>query len=84
VKIIIIIISIMIGYFKVLLFQFTAGFLSNGDETTTETLRHVIFTTQTIFRPLPGFESLSADVQDRLSVGVDCDEVYPNIYIGDA
>jgi hypothetical protein len=45
---------------------------------------HIIYTTKTIFQPLPGFESPSADVQDRLSVGVDCDEVYPNIYIGDA
>jgi hypothetical protein len=43
---------------------------------------HTIFTTETIHRPLPGFES-PADIQDRLSAGVDCDEVYPNIYIGD-
>jgi hypothetical protein len=35
-------------------------------------------------RPLPGFESYSGDSDDRMAVGMDCDEVYPNIYIGDA
>jgi len=44
---------------------------------------HTILTTKTIHRPLPGFESSSADAQDRISLDVDCDEVYPNIYIGD-
>lgn len=45
---------------------------------------HTIFATKTICQPLPGFESCSVDIQDRLTAGVDCDEVYPNIYIGDA
>jgi len=65
------------------LFQYTAGFLSSGNETTAKELMHTIFTTKTIHRPLPGFESSSADAQDRISKEVDCDEVYPNIYIGD-
>lgn len=64
--------------------KYTATFLSNGDETTAKALMHTIFATKTIYRPLPGFESFSVDVQDRLTAGVDCDEVYPNIYIGDA
>ena len=63
--------------------QYTAGFLSSGDETTAKALMHTIFTTKTIRRPLPGFESLSADTRDRISMEEDCDEVYPNIYIGD-
>jgi hypothetical protein len=63
--------------------KYTAGFLSSGDETTAKTLMHTIFTTKTIHQPLPGFESSSADAQDRISLEVDCDEVYPNIYIGD-
>jgi hypothetical protein len=70
--------------FKTFLFQYTAAFLSNGDETTAKALMHTIFATKTICRPLPGFESFSVDIQDRLTAGVDCDEVYPNIYIGDA
>lgn len=67
---------------KLFLFQYTAGFLSSGDETTAKALMHTIYTTRTIYRPLPGFES-SADAQDRISMDVDCDEVYPNVYIGD-
>lgn len=63
--------------------KYTAGFLSSGDETTVKTLMHTLITTKTIHRPLPGFESSSADAQDRISLDVDCDEVYPNIYIGD-
>lgn len=63
--------------------KFPAGYLNNGDETKTKDLIHTIYTTKTIYRPLPGFESHSANIQDRLSAGVDCDEVYPNIYIGD-
>jgi hypothetical protein len=70
--------------FKTFLFQYTAGFLSSGDETTAKALMHTIFATKTICQPLPGFESPSADIQASLSRGVDCDEVYPNIYIGDA
>jgi hypothetical protein len=40
-----------------------------------------ISTTKTICQPLPGFGSSSADA--GIFRGVDCDEVYPNIYIGD-
>jgi len=43
---------------------------------------HTIITTETI-RRLPCFEGSSADAEDRISMEVDCDEVYPNIYIGD-
>ncbi|KAJ9586251.1 hypothetical protein L9F63_020113 [Diploptera punctata] len=64
--------------------KYSAGFLSNGDETTVKLLTHTLHSTETIHRQLPGFESHSGDLQDRLSVGVDCDEVYPNIFIGDA
>lgn len=70
--------------YKVLLFQYTAGFLGSGDETTAKELMYIICATKATSRPLPGFESPSTDMQDRLSLGVDCDEVYPNIYIGDA
>jgi hypothetical protein len=69
---------------KAFFFQYTAAFLSNGDETTATALMRTIYATKTIYRPLPGFESVSVDIQDRLTVGVDCDEVYPNVYIGDA
>jgi hypothetical protein len=64
--------------------QYTAGFLRNGDETTATVLMRTIYATKTIRRPLPGFESYSGDTEDRQTVGMDCDEVYPNIYIGDA
>jgi hypothetical protein len=57
--------------------------LSSGDETTVGTLLDIIWTTETVSRPQPGFESISADLQDKISMEVDCDEVYPNIYIGD-
>jgi hypothetical protein len=56
--------------------------LKSGDKTTARALVHVIFTTKAIHQPPPGFESC-ADTRDRKSVEVDCDEVYPNIYIGD-
>ncbi|KDR16390.1 dual specificity protein phosphatase 3 isoform X2 [Zootermopsis nevadensis] len=62
--------------------KYTAGFLNNVDETTREALLHIIHTTKKI-SPLPDFERLSADVQISLSFGMDCDQVYPNIYIGD-
>lgn len=64
--------------------KYSAGFLSNGDETTVKLLTHTLYTTKTIHRPLPGYESQSVDLHERLSIGVDCDEVYPNILIGDA
>nr|CAD7398057.1 unnamed protein product [Timema cristinae] len=62
----------------------SAGFLSNADDTTVRELIQVLRQTKTQFRPLPGFENNTVDVQDRLNAGVDCDEVYPHIFIGDA
>ncbi|XP_069681450.1 dual specificity protein phosphatase 3 [Periplaneta americana] len=64
--------------------KFSTSFLNNGDETTVKDLIHALYTTRTIHRPLPGFESHSDDLLARISAGVDCDEVYPQIYIGDA
>nr|CAD7429969.1 unnamed protein product [Timema monikensis] len=53
----------------------SAGFLSNADDTTVRELIQVLRQTKTQFRPLPGFENNTVDVQDRLNAGVDCDEV---------
>nr|CAD7592917.1 unnamed protein product [Timema genevievae] len=53
----------------------SAGFLSNADDTTVRELIQVLRQTKTQFRPLPGFENTTVDVQDRLNAGVDCDEV---------
>jgi hypothetical protein len=66
--------------YKPLLFQYPVGFLGSGDETTAKQLLGTIVTTRTIQRPLPGFENSGAD---RISMEMDFDEVYPNIYIGD-
>ncbi|XP_049788118.1 dual specificity protein phosphatase 3 [Schistocerca nitens] len=60
------------------------GYFNNGDETTEHALLSVIHSTKTVFRPLPGSESRRVDLEDRIMLGVDCDEVYPNILIGDA
>ncbi|GLH13721.1 Dual specificity protein phosphatase Mpk3 [Gryllus bimaculatus] len=57
------------------------GFLNNGNETTEQLLRETLYNTRVIVKPLPGYASSALN---RISVGVDCDEVYPNIFIGDA
>ncbi|PSN46363.1 hypothetical protein C0J52_12918 [Blattella germanica] len=56
--------------------KYPAGYLNNGDETTVKSLTEVLHTTRTSCRP--SFQ------KTRYEIGVDCDEVYPNIYIGDA
>jgi hypothetical protein len=57
--------------------------LRSGDETTADVLLDIIGTTKPIHQPLPGFGCSSADLQYKISMEEDCDEVYPNIYIGD-
>ncbi|XP_074097914.1 dual specificity protein phosphatase 3 isoform X2 [Cotesia typhae] len=51
-----------------------------GGETTFQTLSRALRDTRSEFKPIPGFEhEVHNYTQD-----IDCDEVYPNIYIGDA
>jgi hypothetical protein len=45
-------------------------------------LTHILNSTRTIYNPLPGYDKNV--YQERYQIGLDCDEVYPNIYIGDA
>lgn len=56
-----------------------------GGETTERHLTEALHTTRTDFKPLPGFDPNQDDfkyycTQQR----IDCDQVYPRIYIGDA
>lgn len=46
-------------------------------------LMQTIKTTKTNFKSLPGYEDRPVDIADRISSGIDCDEVFPNIFIGD-
>lgn len=44
-----------------------------------------MYRTQTENKMLPGFDSNRDDVEYyRIQQDIDCDEVYPRIYIGDA
>ncbi|XP_012274093.1 dual specificity protein phosphatase 3 [Orussus abietinus] len=56
-----------------------------GGETTGSQLHDVLSKTETELRPIPGFDE---NVDDRnyyrLQHDIDCDEVYPNIILGDA
>jgi len=45
-------------------------------------LTHILNNTRTIYNPLPGYDK--SVYQEHYQIGLDCDEVYPNIYIGDA
>lgn len=58
---------------------------SLGEETTEHQLNEVIFATKCMqFQPLPGFNSHLDNLQHyRAQQEIDCDEVYPGIYIGD-
>ncbi|XP_015434142.1 PREDICTED: dual specificity protein phosphatase 3 [Dufourea novaeangliae] len=54
-------------------------------ETTQRLLLNTLCTTSTENRPIPGFDPNKDDVQYyRLQQSIDCDEVYPGIYIGDS
>ncbi|XP_063241512.1 dual specificity protein phosphatase 3 [Bacillus rossius redtenbacheri] len=64
--------------------KYSAGYLSNAEDTSLNDLVHVLHQTKTQYKPLPGFDSTSCAVEERLMAGVDCDEVYPGIFIGDA
>lgn len=56
-----------------------------GGETTERHLTEVLHKTQTDNKPIPGFDPNKDDVQYyRVQQSIDCDEVYPGIYIGDA
>ncbi|XP_026285594.1 dual specificity protein phosphatase 3 isoform X1 [Frankliniella occidentalis] len=63
-------------------FHYTTGKYGNNEETTAKQLSQIVFSTKTHFKALPGYEGSSHGF-DRLSLGVDCDEVYPNLFIGD-
>lgn len=52
------------------------------DNITTKELMKALSTTRTVYRPLPGYDHSQAP--DRYHIGLDCDEVHPNIFIGDA
>lgn len=59
-------------------------YLPDG-ETTQRKLLQALINTQTQNKPIPGFDPDRDDVQYyRAQQGIDCDEVYPGIYIGDA
>ncbi|XP_076234681.1 dual specificity protein phosphatase 3 isoform X2 [Calliopsis andreniformis] len=56
-----------------------------GGETTQRHLTEALHKTQTDNKPIPGFDPNRDDIQYyRAQQGIDCDEVYPGIYIGDA
>ncbi|KAG6794622.1 dual specificity protein phosphatase 3 [Apis mellifera caucasica] len=57
----------------------------SGGETTQSQLTEVLYRTQTENKMLPGFDPNRDDVEYyRIQQDIDCDEVYPRIYIGDA
>lgn len=54
-------------------------------ETTQSRLAEALYGTQTENKMLPGFDHNRDDVEYyRVHQDIDCDEVYPGIYIGDA
>ncbi|CAK9801521.1 Dual specificity phosphatase 29 [Anthophora plagiata] len=54
-------------------------------ETTLSHMTEALDRTQTDNKPIPGFDPNRDDAQYyRAQRGIDCDEVYPGIYIGDA
>ncbi|XP_076647642.1 dual specificity protein phosphatase 3 isoform X2 [Halictus rubicundus] len=56
-----------------------------GGETTQRLLVETIYETQPENKPIPGFDPDKDDAQYyRVQQNIDCDEVYPGIYIGDA
>ncbi|XP_067001340.1 dual specificity protein phosphatase 3 [Anabrus simplex] len=57
------------------------GFLDNGDETTASMLMETIHITRLEPKPLSRFDRY---LQPQDLAGVDADEVYPNVFIGDA
>ncbi|XP_015179701.1 PREDICTED: dual specificity protein phosphatase 3-like isoform X1 [Polistes dominula] len=55
-----------------------------GGETTERHLTEVLHSVRTDFKPLPGFDPNKDDLEYfRAQQGIDCDEVYPGIFIGD-
>lgn len=56
-----------------------------GGETTSRHLQEAIFTTKRRqYTPLPGFDpNIDEKEYYRLQQNIDCDEVYPNIFLGD-
>lgn len=76
--------KIIITYNKNIYFKNFEKYLSDG-ETTQSQLTEVLYRTQTENKMLPGFDSNRDDVEYyRIQQDIDCDEVYPRIYIGDA
>ncbi|XP_043505587.1 dual specificity protein phosphatase 3-like isoform X1 [Polistes fuscatus] len=56
-----------------------------GGETTEHQLTETLHSVRTDFKPLPGFDPNKDDLEYfRAQQGIDCDEVYPGIFIGDA
>ena len=53
------------------------------DNITAKELMRALSSTKTIYKPLPGYDR-SHSSWDRCHIGLDCDEVHPNIFIGDA
>lgn len=53
-------------------------------ETTQSRLARALIEQQTEYKPLPGFEMARDSAEYyRLQKDINCDEVYPGIYIGD-
>ncbi|XP_071453480.1 dual specificity protein phosphatase 13B-like [Hetaerina americana] len=52
--------------------------------TTGRMLHNIMLHTKTDFQPLPGYGYTTVDVMHRIKAGIDCDEVYPNIFIGNS
>ncbi|XP_014250537.1 dual specificity protein phosphatase 3-like [Cimex lectularius] len=46
-------------------------------------LRDVLLSSRATFQVLPGFRENDPESQNRVYAGLDCDEVYENIFIGD-
>lgn len=66
--------------------SFSSDFLKHlaGGETTKDDLALVLQRTQPDNKPIPGFDSNRHDIAYyRAQQSIDCDEVYPGIYIGD-
>ncbi|XP_017884970.1 dual specificity protein phosphatase 3-like isoform X2 [Ceratina calcarata] len=55
-----------------------------GGNTTKNDLAEALHITQTDIKPIPGFNTKHEESYYRAQHGIDCDEVYPGIYIGDA
>ncbi|XP_034236437.1 dual specificity protein phosphatase 3-like [Thrips palmi] len=57
--------------------------MSVTEETTAQQLKLIINSTRPSFCALPGYEGTSLGLFGRAMLNLDCDEVFPNLYVGD-